>query len=281
MQSTIKVAIGLNNTYFVLNGYNEPDWLSDDIESKPKGPVFSEESQAAAHFEAHRVNSLLKADDVLGGLYSADKHDPPAESLSHHTDPDTTARSMEKGIHSWDVVNESDGGYCLLWDQNEAINVKVGEVVALRHEEANSRYWSVASIRWIKCLCNNAVQMGVKILAPNALPVSISKYTRMHQGPKARAILLPAISAQNQPQTLISTALGYRAGDQILLEEASNSGHKTSRPVTKLSLQDVLESSTHFSRFKFSLIEVDSSTASKDHLPADGAVQFDSPWDDL
>ncbi len=297
--STLKVAIGINKTYFVLNGYNEPEWLMDNTDPhiNPTQTVLANNIVSTAHFDVHKVKSPLSNDDVWDKIYQDKKREPSLKEDKPSPVPEIIKNDLREGIHDWEIINESEGGYCLSWDKNEAINVKVGEIVALMHEEkeaqegneASPGYWTVGTIRWIKCLRNNAVQMGIKNLAPNAVAVTITRFKQRHKGLQNRAIMLPALSALNQPETIITPALGYSSGDQVLLEKSCKSLNTKLSTLNKLTFADKLDHSSHFSRFKFSFIEqvhdgknhdMADENLSKD-LALDGETKFDSLWDDL
>ena len=142
----------------------------------------------------------------------------------------------------------------------------------------------------MKCIGHDNIQIGVQIMAPNAMAVSIAKYSDMQEGMKSRAIMLPAIPVLKQPKTLITTALGYESQDQVILNEYRLVNANITSIRNKVILKDTLEISSHFSRFKYSLAEelYDSSQkqaangqAKQDMLSLDGDIDFDSIWDDL
>ena len=290
-KSKLKVAIGLNNVHYVLNGYRDPNWLNQEPEEN--GFQLSENTNKGSAFGARTVESTVKVSDIWGEVFNSktllsDKTEPKPEPLE--------VKKPEKKSHShdpkeWDMINESIGGYCLLWDNNDSINAKVGEIIAISHEEEKKEgYWFVGTIRWMKCVDTHKVQIGVQIMAPNAIAVSTAKYTNMQEGMKTRAILLPAIPVLKQPKTLITTALGYATRDQVMLDEYRLVNANITNVKSKVVLMDTLEISSHFTRFKYTLAdefygtkttEVKKDSQDSDTLSLDGDTDFDSIWDDL
>ena len=257
-KSKLKIAIGLNNVHYVLNGYADHESLTPiDVSEQDEIGGLSEGSQSIAQFNATTLGSTSKVNDMWGKVFTTKKSLGKKKRVS--VEPQKNAlpqTSPPYEPHEWDMINESVGGYCLLWEQNDSVNAKVGEIIAINHGiERKEGDWFVGSIRWIKCEGNNKVQIGVQILAPRAIAVSVEKYTHKQEGMKFRAILLPAVSELKQPKTLITPALVYETRDQILLDEYQLINEAITKVNSKVVLMDSLETSTHFSRFKYTPAE--------------------------
>jgi hypothetical protein len=291
VNKTLKVAIGINNTHYVLSGYNEPVWLIKESKEKHKGVQVREGSFSSNRFKSKTVESSFQTADVWDEIFQEHNNmDSSSQKINLDNDPNIIARNIEKGIHDWKIINISEEGYCLSWDHEIAINVNVGEIAALRKEEPDgTSYWSVGIIRWIKCMRNHAIQMGIQLLLPNAFPVTITKLGKTRENIKSRAIILTANLSRNQPKTLITSALGYVVNDKIMLEEDHPVENQMSLTRTKLTLLDTLELSAHFSRFKFTIFgqgnDFEKSKATgadkKKAQSLNGETEFDSLWDDL
>ena len=298
-KSELKVAIGLNNVHYVLNGYAMPDWIqTDELENnndddKDNELMLSEISLSNNHFSSISIDSTDKINDIWGEVFTIQtlsEDEEATESINSSAQSQQTSTDPH-APREWGIVNESIGGYCLLWEHGDAINAKVGEIIAISYEqEKKEGYWFVGTIRWMKCIGHDNIQIGVQIMAPNAMAVSIAKYSDMQEGMKSRAIMLPAIPVLKQPKTLITTALGYESQDQVILNEYRLVNANITSIRNKVILKDTLEISSHFSRFKYSLAEelYDSSQkqaangqAKQDMLSLDGDIDFDSIWDDL
>ena len=291
-KSRLKVAIGLNNVHYVLNGYADPEWLNKD-EAKTGYQLTEDMTDTGASFHSKAVEPTIKVNDIWGEVFTSksllnkDKQDQ--EEVLNNGSTETSNAHNHK---YWSMVNESIGGYCLLWDQRGTVNAKVGEIIAVSNDKDKKEgYWFIGTIRWIKCNQSDKIQIGVQILAPNAIAVSTAKYSSMREGIKSRAILLPVIPVLNQPKTLITTGLGYEVGDQVMLYEYRLVNANITSVKTKVVLQDTLEVTPHFSRFKYQSADEFYGTSKKttaspqeekdDTLSLDGDSEFDSIWDDL
>lgn len=291
-KAQLKVAIGLNNVHFVLNGYAEPDWIQTPVGEAENDSVLmlSENVPLSGNFSSRTIDSTIKVSDIWGEVFQSKALTSDEISNGDFTKP-VRKKLNPNEPHEWEMVNESIGGYCLLWKNNDSINAKVGEVIAISHETGQKEgYWFVGTIRWVKCDLNNKVQIGVQIIAPNAIAVSTAKFASMQEGMKSRAIMLPAIPILKQPKTLITTALGYKVRDQVILDEYRLINSNITSVKTKVVLLDTLEMSSHFSRFKYSLAEDFYGTSKKetsndkvknDTLSLDSDTDFDAIWDDL
>lgn len=289
-KSRLKVAIGLNNVHYVLNGHAEPDWMNQQV-SENEFELSEHIPPGEANFNARTVESTVKVNDIWGEVFSS------TSLLSGETEPASLETKLEQKANphdpkEWDMINESIGGYCLLWDKHSSINAKVGEIIAISHEEEKKEgYWFVGTIRWMKFVASHKMQIGVQIIAPNAIAVSTAKFSSMQEGRKSRAILLPAIPVLKQPKTLITTALGYETRDQVILDEYRLVNAHITSVKSKVVLTDTLEVSSHFSRFIYTQAEEFYGTSSprdsaleqadKETLSLDSDSDFDAIWDDL
>ena len=299
-KSNLKVAIGLNNVHFVLNGYNEPEWIQSQSESEPESqsPALKSESTLElsenispdSSLELQSVDSTAKVSDIWGNIFYANPT-PPAHDEKIKDIELPKYQPVSNTFQEWEIINESSEGYCLQWDKIDSIKAKVGDIIAISHNTENKDgNWLVGSIRWLKCIDKDKVQAGIQILASNATAVGITKFVSMQEGIKSRAILLPEIPILNLPKTLITTALGYISRDQVILDKYQLVNANITSVRTKVVLLDALESSSHFSRFTYALAEdfYNSSTKAvitetgdkEDTLSLDSDTKFDSIWDD-
>ncbi len=295
-KAKLKVAIGLNNVHYVLNGNSEPDWIQGSVDNEDNVLILSENNPISIGFNTHAVEPTAKINDVWGEVFlnkSLSAEDDTSDDNPGNKNGNSQQTKNPKEAQEWKMVNESIGGYCLLWDHDDSIQARVGELIAISHEvEKNDGSWFVGTIRWLKCTEAEKVQMGVQIIAPNAIAVSTAKFVSMQEGMKSRAITLPAIPILKQPKTLITTALGYEVKDQVMLDEYRLINSNITTVKTKVVLLDTLELSSHFSRYKYALAEDFYGTSQKKETHQKNQVKnqddthsldndFDSIWDDL
>jgi len=147
--------------------------------------------------------------------------------------------------HHWRLVNSSDNGYCLCTTADFCSDIRVGELIGMQEKEgADQNYWHIGTVRWIKFDDNDDVQIGIQLLAPNAIAVGIQNEAQ--QSAKSnylRALLLPAVKALNIPRTLITPTLHYKSGEKI---------HAVNHTIdSDFKLTTQLFEGTHYNQFEF------------------------------
>ncbi len=167
----------------------------------------------------------------------------------------------------WKMINVSAGGYCLLWDNEEATQAQVGELVCL--QEIDSRQWGMGVIRWMKSADQDGLELGVQMLAPNAVAIA-AKTSRDGKNFSAyqRCLLLPEIRTIQQPATLLLPALTSQVGSTVIIN-IHNKEHR-------VRLTKVLENTGTFGQFNFVPMESET-TGNKDGTTAT-PKDFDSIW---
>ncbi|MDA8362750.1 MAG: hypothetical protein M0Z84_02780 [Gammaproteobacteria bacterium] len=124
-------------------------------------------------------------------------------------------------FRQWMVCDESAGGLALVHRGGD-VSVHVGELLGIRGPDADA--WSVGVVRWIKSPETARVDLGVKMLAPVAIPVMVKPAEGAGRGGYIQALQLPEIPAVGQPSTLLLER-GLTLVDRDLeLRDARNGG---------------------------------------------------------
>lgn len=79
------------------------------------------------------------------------------------------------------VLDQSLGGYRMVWDKADLARAKVGELVGLTlataaGDDDDDRDWMVGVIRWIRIDDADSVDAGIELLARRAQPVGIASF---------------------------------------------------------------------------------------------------------
>lgn len=118
------------------------------------------------------------------------------------------------------VLDQSLGGYRLVWDKIDGVRVRVGELVGLAPpaEDDDTQDWMVGTIRWLRIEPNGAMDAGIELLAPRALPVGLRSYDA-NGVPRAamRGVLLESMHAGEETplRTLLAPHLFDRDAHEI------------------------------------------------------------------
>jgi len=73
------------------------------------------------------------------------------------------------------VLDQSLGGYRLLWEKIDGMRVKVGELIGLATvaEDEDTQDWMIGAIRWLRIDPAGTMDTGVELLARRAVPVAV------------------------------------------------------------------------------------------------------------
>ncbi|MBI3897801.1 MAG: hypothetical protein HY308_05815 [Gammaproteobacteria bacterium] len=143
---------------------------------------------------------------------------------------------------NWDVDDESAGGMSLSKVGTIRRRVRVGDVVAIRL--VGTETWTIAVVRWLKSPNPSNVEMGTQRLAPTARPVLVKAVAgEKEESDFLAALLLPAIPALKEPETLVIPPNLFRPDRVIFLDDGAL--------LTRIVAKQVLESASGFDRVAF------------------------------
>lgn len=189
-------------------------------------------------------------------------------SLLQHDDDSSTPFDA----HRVTKINASPGGYCLNWPGDTPLQLRAGELIALRdgHPE-----WAVGVIRWVRQLTSGGAEFGVEVMAPRAQPCGARPLRKTGEDANfLRALMLPALQAVGQPMTLLLPTVGFQVGQKV--ELAQNGEH------SRLILTRQLSGTASYNLYMFrdATPEAEAPAANRDKTD-DNKGQFDSIWSNL
>ena len=212
---SVEVALGIESINFWLNG---GDTLT--LSSEFVGP--------------------MPQKNKMGYLYMDASSDKEVSSTSLELEKNPDLKFVE-----WDVVDESAGGIALSTSRLKHQRTKVGDILAVRDRRAGN--WEIAVIRWIQNPDSGTVSIGAQRLAPDAVPIAINVLDESGKDSKFKpALLLPAMQALKQPATIVAEKSSLQRGQQFFMDN----GYQ----MNEARATRVLESTTAFERFEFSII---------------------------
>jgi len=213
---TVEVALGIESINFWLNG-GETLTLSSEF----VGPMPQKSKMGTLYME------------------SSSESDIPVTSMELEKNPDLK-------FVEWDVIDESAGGIALSTSRVKHQRTKVGDIMAVRDSKAG--HWEIVVIRWIQNPDSETVSIGTQRLAPDAVPIAINVLDESGEDTQFKpALLLPAMQALKQPSTIVAEKSSLRRGQRFFMD---NGYQMNDAQATR-----VLESTTAFERFEFSIIQ--------------------------
>jgi hypothetical protein len=243
----IDVSIGLGATHYLLTEYvlaeqdgigNDLSGSNDDSESDTQTLDAMEGSlkDATIAVVADKKNNIdaLSNRDYLSTSAIADKdvwaklYRPDQAVSSQEEDKTVSLRSRDSivrdsyKVQTSQLVNMSPGGYCIQIASSELPkHAQTGEIIGFIEGEGIKQHWSIGVVRWVRRrVKGNYIQMGVQLLAPNVLPISIQlRNSRSDDNNFQRALLLPALTGVGQAATIITNPLAFNINNKLKVSE--------------------------------------------------------------
>jgi len=283
-EERIDVTLGLSATHcFIQKHYDE-----DQVENNSQPDEEFSDSQIAfqdkAHYDSEMIPSLNEPSaqpdvwDMANNPNLVSKQEfefPPFSNVENKTSkPLLKPHDEIYDLYNCMLMNESAGGYCISWDNNQNTKTIVGALIGIKNsnnsnEDENG--WSIGVIRWLKSLEDQGMFIGIELLSPSAQAIASKNISRNNENSEyTRSLLLPELLTVKQPQTIITQFL-YKVGDNLELDVHG-------QPI-KVKLTKLLESSSAFNQFEFSIIKAEKKAEQTDKN--EKMKNFDSIWSSI
>ncbi|MCG5535463.1 hypothetical protein [Ectothiorhodospira mobilis] len=263
-QGEMEAAIGMDAIHRVLHGEDEGDGRPGD------GPVRSREEALEALFTLAELSpppqeqeegiSVSYLKDLPGegsaGLWEQVARRRPMRDTEPEPPEPEPAPSPAGQITRWRIMDASAGGFRLRWNGDGLTRAQVGELLILRDRRDPKNTWRVGMIRRMIQGEDGALELGVKMLAPRALPVGVSAVTRHNgTGQPAPALLLPAIQVLGQPATLVCPTGLFQLGERVRVHMEGET--------REVLLPHAERQTTRFTQFRYRTAAPQESTAGR------------------
>jgi cyclic-di-GMP-binding protein len=170
---------------------------------------------------------------------------PRSAALGHgNSQPRQRIPQSSAASGSWELTDESAGGYALAKSGAQAEPVRVGDILASRPGDGNAG-WEIGSVRWVRTTGVDSIEIGVQRMAPGASAVAVMP-PEAAQDRYFLALALPQVSAMKQPATLVTHRGFYKAGNILYLDD----GYR----LRKIKVATLLELSGSFERFQYEFV---------------------------
>jgi len=152
------------------------------------------------------------------------------------------------------VLDQSLGGYRLVWDKADLARAKVGELVGLTpataaDEDDDDRDWMVGVIRWIRIDDADSVDAGIELLARRAQPVGIASFEANGQVRAAMRGVLLLDQDNGHATTVLAPHLFDRHAHELeLTRPADPMDWETRASVSRLDDVTVVDASNAYQR---------------------------------
>ena len=257
----VQVTLGLTATHqVIINGTRGGSSQSDDSFNH------------TASFEANTVSNPMtdQQPDVWDMIYfpnDAEGMDNLEEQL--HKDQGTAAKPKRQDMETWMILNESARGYCIKSIKDPKNRAQVGELIGIHRKDSTLTWkWGVGVIRWLRNEPNNSLMLGVELLTPDAAAIGMRAVSNAKHDYQ-RTLMLPELQAVNQPTTLITTAVPYRVGHNLVINILGKE--------ILIRLNKQVQNTGLFAQFQFEIMEEQSAVV-KGNQEDENAPDFSGVW---
>ncbi|MCK5092645.1 MAG: hypothetical protein KAR30_08975, partial [Gammaproteobacteria bacterium] len=162
----VSVSVGLNNTHYLLNTAPENDNPESHRATQKNSPRNPKENLPT------RFSIETVPEDFEAGMQFLKTNASIIINNMNYLVEATEATSIPEPKYqaqTWQILNVSAGGYCLLWDNDKSSNVHVGEMIGIREiSEESSGAWIIGVVRWMQYIPDKGLKLGIQILSTNA-----------------------------------------------------------------------------------------------------------------
>ncbi|MCG6871256.1 MAG: hypothetical protein LJE84_03105 [Gammaproteobacteria bacterium] len=176
------------------------------------------------------VDEITLATTAMGGIRQAMRNAP-----------DTAAEFACR------ITDQSADGYQLAFSADRPPQIFVGQLMAVKSDEEGDE-WSVGFIRWLGCDSPQETLAGVQRIPPGAEPIALRPVQVEGDEPLKRAILLPEVTALQQPSSLIAPRGVWRQERNLFLERPNE--------VHMVRAGNLIEIGHGFDWFEFQLLDI-------------------------
>lgn len=277
---TLRLAIGLSATHFLLSGGEKvkadaretPDELST-MEGSLKHATLIDDDRTRFRVGAKTPGQDL---DPFARLYRQKNPD------DYKRQQDVSATNIRNFTENADInydfqvaalINISPGGYCIALRGMVPVQTQTGEIVGIvEMAENNEQHWNIGTIRWMKRLPDGALQLGVQLIAPSAIPVQTQvRSSQTHSNSFQRALLLPALKGIGQPATLITSSIPYSVKNKVRIKDDERT--------FDVQLTKLVAASASFRQFQFSETLTNQEESPSNVTKTGDPDNFDAVWE--
>lgn len=246
-QEEVQITLGLRSTHEFISQRRGKTPSASAAATNPKQEFFDNRAQydSSAVYDLNEQqpdvwNMVYPTEETINYEFPEDKVKKQLTQIETHKQEESQKPSYR--VDDWVILNESANGYCIERVKGDNATVQVGELIGIkRGDSSHSWQWGIGVIRWMKFSADNNLQMGIEMMNPDAAAFGLRSTASKDN--YQRTLMLPELSAINQPATLITGPVPWREGNQVTLKILGKE-----MPVT---LTKSLQNTGHFAQFLF------------------------------
>lgn len=151
------------------------------------------------------------------------------------------------------VLDQSLGGYRVMWENADSVRAKVGEVIGLStgSDDDTEQQWMTGVLRWLRVHSNSQIEVGIELLSRRIRAVSLRAASGKLATAQRGLIMQPLKLGQGEP-TVLLPGLIVSCEHALKLSELDDPGDFSAdaRP-GRIRLLELLEGTGLYSQFTF------------------------------
>jgi hypothetical protein len=271
----LRIAVGLRSIHQLITLGSEPEQPQEKQEEEGTW-IESAFAEGRHHLKISPHFSLTPLDTSSFNPRRSDfeefgpntrDFDALEEPVSQIWDEETSKQTLPT-TNVFKTINESAGGYCLDWSGEHIPKIQVGELIGVQSAMSASHF-GVGMVRWMRRMPDDRLQVGVQMIAPNAMAVN-ARESQDKQADPHDCLLLPEVGTSGQPTSFICPSYSFKLGSELQVNEGEN--------LREIKLTRLLETSGAISQYQFVYLD---HTDTPDQDEADDGFGDDTDFDNL
>jgi hypothetical protein len=275
----LRIAVGLRSIHKLISLGSEPETTQEKQEEEGTWieSAFAEgrhHLKISPHFSLTPLDSgsfnPRRGDFEEFGPNTRD-FDALEEPVSQIWEEESNKQAMPS-TNIFKTINESAGGYCLDWSGDHIPRIQVGELIGVQSAMSASHF-GVGMVRWMRHMADGHLQVGVQMIAPNAIAVTAQEENNKLEDAHD-CLLLPEVGTSGQPTSFICPSYAFKLGHELRVNEGEN--------LREIKLTRLLETSGAISQYQFVYLDHTDTTDQDDSDEGFGEdTDFDNLWSTL
>jgi len=248
----VRVTIGLSATHSIITEGRKRNRNNMKRHKGSREDIYG----SSAQYDSSAIESVNDSQpDVWDMIYPSDtstfERQKQAElqklkKTPKATPPPARVEADPYAVETWSILNESASGYCLQCEEHSQAKIQVGELMGIRRSgDGHTWKWGIGVIRWMRLNEEQRLLLGIEMLTPDAAAIGIRPAVNDGLDDYKRTLMLPELTAINQPPTLITGPVPYRVGNKLIINIL---GKRVNVQLTKL-----LQNTGLFAQFQFEI----------------------------
>jgi cyclic-di-GMP-binding protein len=150
------------------------------------------------------------------------------------------------------VLDQSLGGYRVMWKNADSVKAKVGELIGLSTGgDEDEQVWMAGVLRWLRVHPNDQIEVGIELLSRKVLPLTAQARQGRFAAAQRGVMLWPLRPGQGE-RSVVLPAFASESEPELTISHFDDAKHFDPRVHSKqLSLKDCLENTGQYAQFTY------------------------------